>query len=201
MAFLFCASDAIWQTFRTQNTDLAGSRPASRTSVPQWWNGRHAALRTQCFGVGVQIPPGVPRIELCGCGVIGKRDRLKSGFFRVRVPASAPCACVLAAMEAGCKPVTQKQRRFESSHAHQSSEGCGERQALGLLNRRGKPHASSSLAPSAKFGELDELLKSPVPKTGASVGRRRRGLNSLTLRQAREPIRRPLERVDPASSR
>ena len=25
-----------------------------------WWNGRHAGLRNQCFGVGVQIPPGVP---------------------------------------------------------------------------------------------------------------------------------------------
>lgn len=35
-----------------------------------WWNGRHVGLRSQCFGVWVQVPPLAP-----------KRNSRISGFF------------------------------------------------------------------------------------------------------------------------
>lgn len=45
-----------------------------------------------------------------------------------------------------------------------------------------KSTAGSDPAASAISGRVDELLKSPVPKTGVPIGRWHRGLNSLLFR-------------------
>ena len=95
-----------------------GSIPSRATNLALWWNGRHAGLRNQCFGVGVQIPPGPPTSVLQARGETAAALALRASALRgvrVQVPPGLPCERSPMAEATGSRPVGPNQSTVGST--------------------------------------------------------------------------------------
>ena len=163
-----CSGGATWQTRAVESRIVASSNLAPNTNLKQdrlvAQPGRGNALRTR--PVSVRIRPSLPYAPVVQPG---RGSRLKSGTVLVRIQPGAPHAPVADGEASG----------FQTRDwVFESPQGCHAPQQQVVSGRVANSVCAVQIrggAPRFSYGGVDELLKSPVPKTGVSPARTTEG--------------------------